>query len=288
MPQKVTENQYLERELWVVKSNALIQKSRYQMTLQQSRLMLYLISKIDSVFDTDFREFTISLLDLCSVCGIEKGGNSYKLIKESLQGLADKSVWLPTEDGGEELCRWLDKAKIERTGYITLRISESMKPFLLQLKSDFTKYRLVHALAFKSRYSVQLYELCKSIVYNGVGYAREYSISDFQKHFITPYKAIYDFKRRVIEPALTDINEFSDIQAFCEFTGRGRETRVSLTVILKDSDGIIQARRRTDEALGTISGQLSVFAEVDELIKAERAAGHSLQGQWTWNGEKTD
>ena len=52
---------YLElRDKMVVKANDLIQKSRFNMTLQQQKMLLFLISQV-SPYDEEFKEYEFSL-----------------------------------------------------------------------------------------------------------------------------------------------------------------------------------------------------------------------------------
>ena len=66
---------YLElRDKTVVKANDLIQKSRFNMTLQQQKMILFLISQV-SPFDEDFKVYEFSIQEFCRVCGIRCFGN---------------------------------------------------------------------------------------------------------------------------------------------------------------------------------------------------------------------
>lgn len=72
------------REMFVAKSNALIQRSRYSLTLQQQRILLFLISKIKPT-DTPEETYTFSIEEFCKVCGITAStGDYYKTIKDDL------------------------------------------------------------------------------------------------------------------------------------------------------------------------------------------------------------
>ena len=54
------------QEFYVVKSNDLIQKARYNMTVQQQKLILYAISKIKKS-DLPDQRYELSIDEICSV-----------------------------------------------------------------------------------------------------------------------------------------------------------------------------------------------------------------------------
>ena len=158
-------NDYLKlselREYLVVKSNDLIQKSRFALSLQEQRIVLYLINKIkpdDDVFE--WQEFEI--IEFCKVCRIDcANGKNYRNIKDTIQTLADKSAWIMVEgkDGEAEqiIVRWISKARIApKSGMIKIKLDDDMKPYLLQLRKKFTQYRLYYTLAMRSQYSIRL------------------------------------------------------------------------------------------------------------------------------------
>ncbi|MCL2593380.1 MAG: replication initiation protein, partial [Defluviitaleaceae bacterium] len=102
------------RNYKVVKANDLIQKSRFQLSLQEQKIILYIISKIKPT-DEDFIIQNFSIIEFCKVCGIDSdNGKNYKNIKEAIKTLADKSLWLLLDSGSEALIRWINKAWINK------------------------------------------------------------------------------------------------------------------------------------------------------------------------------
>ena len=92
----------------VVKANELIQKSRFNLSLQQQKIVLYLISQI-TPYDEDFKLYEFSISEFCRVCGIdETSGKNYQDLKAAIKEIADKSLWITLEDE-ETLLRWIEK-----------------------------------------------------------------------------------------------------------------------------------------------------------------------------------
>ena len=243
----------------VVKSNDLIQRSRFSLNLQQQKIVLFLVSKIDPG-DEDFKEYEFNISEFCRVCGIEAtGGSMYADLRDSIKALADKSLWVDLGDGESVLCRWVEKARIsKKRGKIKIRLDADLKPFLLQLKANFTRYELRWTLRFKSKYAVRLYELVASLHYHEMEeYQQIFSIGNLKKLMGAEiYDRYYDFRIRALEPAVREINRFSDksVEYFpikqgksveriaIRITTKGALQRLKLEAELNDELGLDQLR----------------------------------------------
>lgn len=221
-----------ERNQLVVKSNELIQKSRFNLSTSEQKIILYLISKIKPS-DTEFHEYEFSVADFCRICGISsQSGSVHSAVKQSVKTLADKSFWIKQDTGSELLLRWLQHAKIEN-GRIHIQIDQNMKPYLLQLKEKFTRYELIYTLAFKSQFSIRLYEILKSYQWcHEVTLELEGLKTSM---FAENYKNFKDFRNRVLDVAVREINQYSDIDVEYEPITKGRKT-VALRFMIKDND----------------------------------------------------
>lgn len=199
-----------ERGMIVAKSNALIQKSRFPLSLQEQKIVLFLISKIKPT-DKDIEAISLSISDFCAVCGIDtqKNKSMTAYIKGTIKTLADRSLWIETEEKKEILFRWIEQAEINRDN-VTIKLHSSLKPYLIELKRQYTTYSLFSVLAMKSKYSVRLYELLKSYAF--IEHKR-FSIEELKIRLgAEKYRDFYKFKTKVLVPALNDIEHYSDIK----------------------------------------------------------------------------
>ena len=228
----------LQRHNTVVKANNLIQKSRFDLSTQQQKMLLFIISQI-SMFDEDFKLYDFEITEFCRICGIDSNqGNIYKLLKEQIQKISNKSLWIELENGKETLIRWIEKPYIDkRSGRIQIKLDNDMKPYLLQLKEKFTEYDLIYTLNFKSKYSIRLYEYLKSIHYKDLEeYEKTIDINDFQRLLDSPYKTFRDFNKNVLQIAHKEINEYSDIIFDYELINKGRKViKIVLKITPKDA-----------------------------------------------------
>lgn len=261
------EENYLDiRNKIVKKRNDLIQRSRFSLSLQQQKIILYLISQI-TPYDKDFKEYSFDIQEFCKVCGIdhENGGN-YELLKDQIKAICDKSVWITTENGEETIIRWIEKPFINQgNGTIRIKLDNLMMPYLLDLKENFTQYELVYTLHFKSKYTIRLYELIKSIHFHELeSYKRKFSVSDLRRILdAEKYKTFQHFRDRVLEPAVREINENSDkIVSYEAIKDKRSFSYVVFTVKTKDIFEVVKLRDEIDKEMGIDPDQMTLFDEM--------------------------
>jgi plasmid replication initiation protein len=256
----------ISREQNVVKANDLIQKSRFNLTTQEQKLILYLVSKIKPT-DEEFKYHDIEITDFCDVCGIHReSGMNYRKIKDSIKTLADKSLWIKIKKGEyeehETLLRWINKARLyQKRGIIKIQLDEDMKPFLLQLKDKFTQYDLIYTLAMRSQYSIRLYELLKS--YEWEQKPKTFVIDELKRLLSAEnYTRFPDFKRKVLDIAMREINAVSDLESSYQVIKVGRKYgAIEFTMkIRKDITQRFQIWNNIDKIINpNVQIQLSLF-----------------------------
>lgn len=195
-----------EQNYLVVKRNDLIRKVQIELklTVTEQKIAAYLTSLVNPD-DKDFDAVLVSISALCEIFGLEKEKGNYKNLKKAIKVLSDKSSWL-----NGELFRWVDTAKvIPNSGIVRVKLSDSLKPYLLELKENFTKYKLYNILVLKSKYSIRIYELLKSYFWEGV---YSVTIQEFKNSIgCDKFNEFKDFNKRVLTPAIKEINELTDI-----------------------------------------------------------------------------
>lgn len=211
----------ITREYKVIKRNDLIQKSKYNLTATEQKIVWLLISKI-KYDDEDLKTYTFETNEFCSICGIQKSnGGNYVTLKRAIKTLSDKSFWMPTTKGTIPLIRWIEMPElITGDGTIKLTLNKNLKEYLIDIKGLYSTMEFKVALAMSGGYSIRLYEILKS--YSGM------KKCDFQIDVLAEkigamnyntkgepisqkYKP-YDFKRHVIEKSLKEINDISEIK----------------------------------------------------------------------------
>ena len=217
-----TEDELLEEERnhLVVKHNSLIQKTRYSLNTQQQKLILYLSSNLKPEED-ELREYDYDLKDFCRVCGIKFHGQNYSNIKESILQLHNKAFWITTDEK-ETLVSWIMKATIYKNDTrLRIRLDDDLKPFLLHLREQFTAYELSYILVMRSKYSIRLYEYLKS--YHSLSVITV-SVDELKEllECNSEYTRWDNFRMRVLDKAVEEINAYTDLEVKPEFVRKGR------------------------------------------------------------------
>ena len=245
----------------VVKSNEVLQKARFQLTVQEQKIILYLISKIKPN-DKDFHSNKFDIQEFCDVCGIDnRNGKNYVNLKTTIKNLSDKSLWVRV-DKSEILYRWINDAVINKdSGVIQIQFHDRMKPFLLELKSNFTQYELLYILAMQSQYGIRLYEVLKSHEFK-----KEFTFDlEELKNMLmaTKYSSYSDFRKRVLVTAAREINDLSDINVIYEPI-KNKQKVVKLKFLIspkEDLDERMQTWKRIDHIINP--NEVSLIEKID-------------------------
>lgn len=214
----------------VIKSNKLIE-ARYQLSLNEQKIILYAVSKLDTtkdkfnILEIQTREF-IELLNTSQFRYVE--------IRELVSNLMSKQIRIET-DKRDLVANWVSSIDyIKDTGLIELEFSEKLIPYLLQLKEQFTRYQLENILYLKNKHSIRIYELLKQ--YQKIG-KREFTVDELKKILMLEgkYEQFRDFNKSVLKQTMEEINEFTDLNIDIKYIKQGRKV-VSIKYIIESKD----------------------------------------------------
>lgn len=222
-----------QKELTVYKRDDMIQKSRLDLTLREQRLVLYAISKIKQG-DTVDTLYELNIREIYNIVGAKD--ESYTRIKKIAQSLSDKSWWVILDDNSESLVRWFSVFRIvPDTDTIRLKFHEDVMPFLFELLKQhkyYTSYGLSDVLPMRRQSSPRLYEILKSYSKNN---SEWYFDLERIKYLLNcqHYDRWVDLKRRVIDPAMQEINELTNMIVNYETVTKGRKV-IGVKFFMKD------------------------------------------------------
>lgn len=196
--------------LTYAKQNVAIQKARYSLSITQQKLLCYIISDL-KITDTAQTEKIFDIKEFYDF--IEKKNTNYEYIRDNLKAISNKSWWLKTDDGWDTLVRFLGTVKTsKRSGKVKIKFHEDMLPFLQELNAQnpYTRVKLFYMLTMKSEYSMRLYEIFKSFEKAKQPYTP--SIDNLKLQLdCENYTRVADFRRKVIEVAVAEINQKTDL-----------------------------------------------------------------------------
>lgn len=220
------------REYLVVEHNDLVQRQRFllnrnagtSLSLEEEKIIAYLISQIKPNSDA-LEPLVFDIKTFCEICGIKTADktNSYAYLKRSIQKLAGRVMWLEDRQAQTETTvRYIDRAIIKKGSWkIEIQLDNMLAPYLLNLAGNFFQFSFHNILAMKSKYGIALYKLLKSYCYT-YKHVR-FNIEDLKNNLdAANYDNFTMFKRKVIDPALRDINTYSDLSVSVRYEKTGR------------------------------------------------------------------
>lgn len=217
----------------VVKDNALIEASHRLGEVEQ-RLVLLAILKARNVGDTveqlKDKMLTIHADDYITNFGGTRQG-AYKALKQAVMGLFDaKWGYKYLTDKGEQRVRYERFTQSadygEGEGTVKFMFSTAIIPMLVELERRFTSYEIEQVAQLSSSYAMRLYEFFMRHLdkKTGTGWL-DISLDDLRFRFgLLPneYKTMSNFKAYVLDFALKQINENTDLSATYTQKKQGR------------------------------------------------------------------
>lgn len=205
----------------IKKSNYFILNSSYDLSLEEQKLILSLASLVHPD-DENFKPYLMRISDLMELFGVESK-TKYSQIPKLTKGLMKKVFEIQEENKIIQVA-WLSSAEyVKGSGVVELEFSPKLKPYMLQLKEKFTQYQLANVIRMKSKYSPRLYEILKANEFKRQGY-EIVEVAELRRLLKAEniYPLYADLRRKIIDRALKEINQMSDI--FIEYeeikTGR--------------------------------------------------------------------
>lgn len=243
------------RDFYIVQHNDLVQKQRFKLdknatslTVNEEKILAYILSQIKPDA-TALDPITINIKTFCEVIGVEAGEtHNYTYLKGVITKLASRVMWLVDKEAKtESIVRYLDDA-IMRPGEVQIFLCKKLGPYLLNLAGNYFQFSFHNILAMKSKYGIQLYKLLKSYCFR---FPRlQFTVDDLKMSLDAEnYANFTNFKKKVIEPALKDINTYSDLEVTAEYVKTGRTfTHVIFTIkdlgAAKGPEALKEASRR--------------------------------------------
>lgn len=213
----------------VVKDNALINAS-YNLELTEQRLiMLAIINARESGQGiTADSKLEIHASDYAKLFNVSADA-SYKALREAVNNIFNRQFsytaeYKKTGKVGIVRSRWVSRIfYVDDLALLEITFAPDVVPLITRLEEHFTKYEAKQVAHLTSKYATRLYELL--IAWREVGKVPQIELSEFRNRLgllDSEYTAMSDFKKRVLEPSIKQINEHTDITVTYEQHKKGR------------------------------------------------------------------
>jgi len=226
------------RNQLVVKSNALV-NAMQDLSLQGTRFLAYVVS----CFPRDIEitpgkpyDMTVDVSNFAESFDIDLK-NAYREVELLATQLQKKIIQFRQDDGTRVKVGIITKQKYhDGEGRASIRFDEDLLPHILALRDKFTKYKIKYVYQFTSAYTWRLYEL---LIQNKDMKKRDFDLEEFKWKVgvAEKYGAIGDLKKRVIDPSIDEINEYSDIKIQYDQVKRGRRVTGFVFYITENQEG---------------------------------------------------
>lgn len=208
----------------IIKDNTLINAS-YTISLTEQRILLLSIAKAQRTgSEINHNDYVhIHANEFIDAFGTSQQ-NVYRDLKTACDTLFSREF---SYKQGSKLIRshWLQSSIYdENNGSIEILFAKELIPFISQLKKRFTSYHLEDVSEMTSVYAIRLYELI--IAWRSTHKTPVFEIDELRvKLGVEPdeYPRMDNFKMRVLDVAIKQINDLSNIQIEPEQHKKGRK-----------------------------------------------------------------
>jgi plasmid replication initiation protein len=224
--------------------------------------------------------------------------NGYKRMKEAEETLFNRRFSYIDDNGKVVKSRWIQQVRyLDDEGAIELVFTLAVVNSISRIdgaEDFFTSYLLEQTASMDSIYSVRLYELL--VQWKAAKQTPMFALDKFRDQLgvgIEEYKAMNDFKKRVLLVAIDEINEKSDIKVSYEQVKKGRSIAgFKFKVLTKEKPKntkqesvrdshtahMFTIEGLNDKQLRRIVRNPAFMAEYNHLVTPTSAAGQSQQG----------
>jgi plasmid replication initiation protein len=199
-----------------------ITTARYEYSELQMDLFFYLLSKLRK--DDTSGIYEIVVKDLSTITGKKY---AYNYLRKATEAMGSRMFEVFTDKSYKQLWMFQHIEYITGAGRIEVRLSESIRPYLFDLKNNFTSFELLSALRLTSKHAKRIYALCSQ--WKDVGETKRFEIQELKKMLglidekgKEEYTEITMFKKKVLDIAVKQINEHTDLTISYKLEKEGR------------------------------------------------------------------
>ena len=289
----------------VVKTNRL-NTATQNLSLSEIRLMQLAIvdaRETGKGFSTD-KPLTISASRYAEAFNVTRQ-TAYEAILKAEKTLFDRRFSFLDTDNRMVKSRWVQRVKyLDDEASIEVILTFDVVNEVTRIdgyEQFFTQYLLEQTATLKSAYSVRLYELL--VQWKTARKTPVFDIEVFREQLgvnSTDYERVYDFKKNVLDVAVKEINEKTDIQTSYDQVKRGRKI-IGFKFVIKEKPKKTENNQRdpntsdmfmidglTDKQLWRISRHKEFISTYSSLAKGDAGKSWSAYSDFIVDEIKKD
>lgn len=219
----------LDTKNYVVQANALI-GGKQALKLNSAKLIRSAIMQVVRD-DEELKPYVITIKELSDLLGIPKS-NIYRDVEDITDDILKNPVYVRDVKNGKTVrfikIPWVSRCEYKADVGIALKLNEELKPFLVSLKEHYTQYILGEVLAMRSVYAIRIFEILQSkMMSDGVPSNGAHVILSVQElreccDCEDKYLAFGDFRKRVVDKAVSEINRVTYYDLSYTYQKRGK------------------------------------------------------------------
>lgn len=279
----------------VVKSNRIITAFQNLSLTEMSLIQLAIVDARETEQGLDVNKpLNISAKRYAKIFNVQID-TAYKILASAGKGLRARYFTFLDATGSKIETNWVQQVRyVKSEGRIEIIFTVAVVNEITRLSSHFTQYDLEFITMLNSIYSVRLYELIIKWLSANKTDVFDYEMLRGQLGIgVNEYQRMTDFKKRVLDLAVNEINEKTNIKVKYENVKQGRKiigftftvhekpkAKTDKVVKLRDADNgdmfIIDGL--SDKQLGRIARNKQFMADYNHLVSSTSPAGQTEEG----------
>ena len=208
-----------------VRQHNAITTARYEMTACEMDIVFYLLSLLRKE-DKVGTFYKVKVTDLMALTGRQW---NYQQFLEATSALRTREYVFQDEHRLLQVGLLASAEYMKGEGVIELEISEKIRPYFIDLKRNFTSFRLQAAFSLSSKYAKRIYQIASQ--WKDKSETRVYTLHDFKVMLslkdpkgIEPeqYTKVSMLQKYVLDVAVNQINQNTDLYISYKLVKKGR------------------------------------------------------------------
>ncbi|MBT9394451.1 replication initiation protein [Hymenobacter sp. NST-14] len=205
-----------------VRQHNAITTARYEYTELQMDLFFYLLSQLRK--ENQDGIYRLSVKDLAEVTGKKQ---NHVQLKKATADMGSRVFEVQTKKSYKQIWMFQSVEYLDGEGTVAVKLSEDIRPYLFELKENFTSFQLYAALRLSSKYAKRIYSICSQ--WKDKGETPLLEITDLKRMLGVidekgndKFKKISQLREWVLDVSVNQISTHTDLRIKYDLRKRGR------------------------------------------------------------------